>query len=341
MNYPPNTLHPGETPMTSHRIGLAGVAAVLPPRFLDLDALAARRLVTSAPDALAGFGFRGAHVADADHDVGWMARDAARRALADAGLSGPDVDVLIWASALPANHVRPPDPDRAGPPDPSAAAMDQFRYAVGWLQDELGADRAEAMAVGQQGCATMFTAIRTARALIAADPHVNHVLCVGADALPPGASREIMYNVISDAAAAVVVSRDCPRDVIVADHRTSNGYYWDPVARRAEIMAAYFPTSRAVVAELLAKADLPPAAVDRLLPTGVNHASWDVLARLIGIDAGRIYRGPVAPFGHTLLVDNFIYLQALRRDPAVAPGARLLLFTYGFGSTWAAMLLEH
>jgi len=37
-------------------------------------------------------------------------------------------------------------------------------------------------------------------------------LGVGADVLPDGAPREILYNVISDAACAVVVSRGCRED---------------------------------------------------------------------------------------------------------------------------------
>jgi hypothetical protein len=39
--------------------------------------------------------------------------------------------------------------------------------------------------------------------------------------------------------------------------------------------------------------------------------------------------------------DNFLYLETLRQSGAAPPGARLLLFTYGFGSSWCGILLEH
>ena len=46
-------------------------------------------------------------------------------------------------------------------------------------------------------------------------------------------------------------------------------------------------------------------------------------------------------FGHTITSDSFIYLQDLRSSGRVPRGSRLLLFTYGFGSSWCALLLEH
>jgi 3-oxoacyl-[acyl-carrier-protein] synthase III len=52
-----------------------------------------------------------------------------------------------------------------------------------------------------------------------------------------------------------------------------------------------------------------------------------------------MYRTP-NPFGHTVSSDNFLLLQELRRT-GIKTGSRLLLFSYGFGSTWSGLLLEH
>jgi 3-oxoacyl-[acyl-carrier-protein] synthase-3 len=186
----------------------------------------------------------------------------------------------------------------------------------------------------------MFAALRVARSLLLADSRRQHILCVGADVLPAGSSREILYNVISDAACAVVVSRDCPRDRWIADRQISRGYYWDPAARRPEIVAAYFPTAKAVIEQLLAERGWTSGDVDVVVPTGVNRTSWEILLRLVGIPEDRLF-AELPSFGHTMTSDNFLYLQALRATGAVASGARLLLFTYGFGSSWCAILLEH
>jgi 3-oxoacyl-[acyl-carrier-protein] synthase-3 len=187
----------------------------------------------------------------------------------------------------------------------------------------------------------MFSAVRLARTLLIAEPErCHHVLCVGVDVLPAGAPREILYNVISDGACAVIVSRGCPSDVWLGYRQISRGYYGDPAVCGPEIIAAYFPVAKAVIDQVLCEQGLRPDQVDVVIPTGVSHASWDVLLRLTGVPSDRLYRG-VASFGHTMTSDSFVFLSALRRAAHVPRGSRLLLFTYGFGSSWCGLLLEH
>jgi 3-oxoacyl-[acyl-carrier-protein] synthase-3 len=292
-------------------------------------------MIASSPADLASFGFCAVHVADAAHDAAWLVKEAAGRALDDAGVRPDDVGLLVWTSALAHGHLR------AGPSGNDAGnVLSLFRYPSGWLQDELAADRAEVVAVAQQGCASMFSALRLARASLLAEPELRHVLCVGVDVLPPGATREILYNVIADAACAVVLSRECTRDRWLGYRQISRGYYWDTPARAPEILAAYFPTARLCVNELLERHGLRPDDIDWVIPSGVQRTSWDILLDLVGIPADRLYQAG-ASFGHTILADNFLLLEQLRGDPAVATGAKLLLFTYGFGSSWCSLLLEH
>jgi 3-oxoacyl-[acyl-carrier-protein] synthase III len=315
-------------------IGMSGVAGVLAPKRLEIEHLAAAGLLTSSPDVLRQFGFEGAHVADGASEPGAMALQAARAALADARLDAGDIDLLVWASARPENQIRP----RGG-----AAAtdlFDGFRYQSAWLQETLGLDHADVIAVAQQGCSTMFSALRAARAILAVEPDRSHALCVAADVLPCGSPREILYNVISDGACAVVLSRACATERWIGFRQLSRGYFWDPVERAPEIMAAYFLLGRQVIQELLDRHRLRPEDVDVVLPTGINRASWDVMLRLVGIPEDRLYTGP-ASFGHTISADTFIHLDHLRRSGQVRSGAHMLMFTYGFGSSWCALLLEH
>jgi 3-oxoacyl-[acyl-carrier-protein] synthase-3 len=321
----------------AREIGLSGVAGVLPPRQQDLEELAAAGLLRSSPQALSAFGFERAHISDASYPLEDMALDAARAALADARLEPRDVDVLIWASARPESHIR--STTRAGRSG-DGDVLQGFRYTSAWLQNALGLHNANVMAVAQQGCSTMFAALRMARSLLLAEPGLHHVLCVGVDVLPDGASREILYNVISDAACAVVVSRGCREEKWIGFTQLSRGHYCDPAASGPEIIAAYFPTARRVIEHLLVEHGLQPDNIDAVVPTGVNRSSWDILLRLVGIPGDRLHGG-LPSFGHTMTADSFLYLQDLRRRGHVPRGSRLLLFTYGFGSSWCGLLLEH
>jgi 3-oxoacyl-[acyl-carrier-protein] synthase III len=317
-------------------VGLSGVAGVLPPREYSLSELATSGLLSSTRQALTALGFERARICDAGYLPEDLVLDAAALALSDAGLQAHEVDVLVWASARPESHVRPGDP--AAPP--SGALMQGFRYNSAWLQHSLDLHNAEVMSVAQQGCSTMFSALRVARAILLSEPGREHALCVGLDVLPAGAPREILYNVISDAACAVVVSRGCSQERWFGYRQLSRGYYWDPSARSPEIVAGYFPTAKAVIEQLLVEHALAPGDIDVVVPTGVSRSSWEILLRLVGIPEDRLHQGPPS-FGHTITSDSFIYLQDLRRGGRVRRGSRLLLFTYGFGSSWCALLLEH
>ena len=265
--------------MTAHtdEVGLSGVAGVLAPRRRDLSELAASGLLTSSPEALTAFGFERAHICDPDYLPEEMALDAARAALGDAGLQPHEVDVVVWASARPEGHV--PDglglrrqrsdaelplhlrmaSGRAGSPqrrrDGSGAA--------GVFDDVRGAEGGPRAAPGRAGAAARSMCRSRCPA--------------------PGAPREILYNVISDAACAVVVSRGCLQEKWLGFTQISRGYYCDPAACGPEIVAAYFPTAKVVIDQLLREHGLAPGDIDVVVPTGVNRSSWDILLRLVGI----------------------------------------------------------
>ena len=309
------------------------MAGVLAPATRDLDELAAAGLLSSPAVTLAELGFERAHVADTATGIEELAFEAATAAMSDAGLQPHEIDVLIWASARPESHV-------CRSAARASSVMDGFRYGSAWLQHALDLRQAEVLALAQQGCSTMFSALRVARAILEAEPGRRHVLCVGVDILPPGASREILFNVISDAASAVVVSRDCSMDQWIGFQQISRGYYWDPAASGPEIVAGYFPTAKALVDDLLAASDLKPVQIDSVVPTGVSRASWEILLDLTGIPRSRLFLGR-AGFGHTMTSDTFLYLQELRAGGLLPRGSKLLLFTFGFGSSWCGLLLEH
>ncbi len=306
-------------------IGLRGFGCALPERFAPLADLP----LISSPETLSGFGFTGAYIAENTNGITLV---AAQRALTDAALGPREVGTLLFAGALPQSHQR-----ASG--QPTGGVLDAFCYSGSWLQEELGLERASVCGIAQQGCAGMFSALRIARALLTAEPELEHILCVGADALPAGACREILYNVISDAACAVVISRTGVRQRWLGFHQLSKGYYWDVPTRQSEIIAAYFPSARVTIGGALRAAGLRPEEIDLVIPTGVNATSWPILLRLCGIPQERLYQ-PFRRFGHTIAADSFLLLEEAREAGALSPGMRVLLFTYGFGSSWCALVVE-
>jgi 3-oxoacyl-[acyl-carrier-protein] synthase-3 len=306
-------------------IYLRSIAAELPEEIVPLQNLRLR----SSAEVLAGFGFTGAAIAK---DLDALTLRAAGRALSRAGIAPNDCGALLYAGALATSHTHASE-------SPTHSVLDRFCYQASWLQETLGLDRAMVSGIAQQGCAGFFSALRQARALLVAEPELNHVLCVGADAFGPDAQREILYNVVSDAACAAVVSRDHGMARWIAYEQTSKGYYWDVPVREAELIAAYFPTARLTIQRCLAKASLSPEEIDMIIPTGVNATSWPILLRLCGFHDGQLYQ-PEHRFAHTIAADSVLYLDEAHRRGLLRPGMRVLLFTYGFGSSWCAIVLE-
>jgi len=315
--------------MKTNAPGIRSIGTALPERFVEVEALA----TASGAERLRGFGFDGAWIGT---DVAALACEATDRALEQGGVGSSEIDMLLWSSAIAESHVRP---SRHALTSGSSAALQSFCYQASWFQEHLGLERATVTGIAQQGCAGMFSALRQARALLKAEPELNHALCVGADLLPAAAPREILYNVISDAACACVMSHEQVRYEWLGFHQVSKGYYWDVPAKQSEIIAAYFPTAALTLRGLFAKLKLAPSEVDLVIPTGVNRTSWPILMRLCGIPDARLYE-PAKRFGHTIAADSFLMLEEARPRGALRPGMKLLLFAYGFGSSWCALLLE-
>ncbi|MDQ3973087.1 MAG: hypothetical protein M3276_01885 [Actinomycetota bacterium] len=184
----------------------------------------------------------------------------------------------------------------------------------------------------------MLGSLRLARALIAAEPDIARVLCVSADRFPPGALYEQAYSLISDGAAACVVSRAPGAYRLVGAHHISNGAMVD--AGDDETVGSYFTYTHRLVTELLAKTGLSPADVDWVLPQNTHVKTWQILSRLLGIDAARVFCASLPDVAHVISGDNLVNLAYLHDAGLARPGDRLLLVMAGYGMNWQALILE-
>ena len=311
-------------------VGIRGVRYRLGSTEATLEDLQADGLLASSPELLRSFGFDRVHLAESERERRDIARLTAEDLLREQDVAPLDIDVLILFGGLPVDPV---------PDGGDGELIERFRYPVGRLQHELGLSRAVAFAIGQQGCAAMLSAVRVARSLLVAGDARN-VLCVGVDVVPPGAKREVVYNVLSDGACALLLSRPWERLRPVTFRHVTKGYYWDSPARRDEIVAAYFPTARNVVRDAVAAAGLTLQDISLVVPDNVSARSWSILLDLLDVPEERAYLGNAARTGHSISADLAVNLKDALRDRPPQPEAPVALFTFGFGANWSAAVLR-
>jgi 3-oxoacyl-[acyl-carrier-protein] synthase-3 len=168
-----------------YRAGILGVGSYAPPNVVTNDDLALR-LDTSDEWIRTRTGIRARRVADPGTATSDLALAAARAALADAGIAGEDLDLIIVATCTP---------DHPGS-FPSTASI---------LQNALGAKRAAAFDLGAV-CAGFAYALHVAAQMVATGAN-SRVLVLGAETLSRITNWEDRNTAVlfGDGAGAVVV----------------------------------------------------------------------------------------------------------------------------------------
>lgn len=311
-------------------VGISGMDYWLPETKLSVEDLEEQGLISSSAKTLREMGFELVHVAEDDEERANLAFRAGRKLLEAGDVDPRSIDVLLLFGAL--------DPEADTVSAAEMPLIERFRYPASRIQYELGLTSAVALSIGQQGCATLTSALRLSRALLRSGD-AERVLCIGSDAVPPGRQREVLYNVLSDGACALMVDAGHERLQPVAFRQITKGYYWDSPAKRTEIVAAYYPTARTVINEALAAAGLTQSDVALLIPDNISLQSWKILLELLDIPAERAYLENIAAHGHFVSADNIVNLKDALDDRPLPPGAPIVLFTFGFGANWSATVL--
>jgi len=320
-------------------IGIAGVTYRLPSIARTLDDLDARGALRSAPAVLAGFGFERAWVAESETALE-LAMGAVGDLLAETDADPDEIGVILYAGALTSSSTLATDSSSDGAALHLPDVMDLFKYPVSRIQAEFGLTRATAVGVDQQACASLFSAIRIGRDMLVAEPELRAVLCVAADRFPTHAPREMIYNVVSDAACAALLRKDWRGNRILACGHVTKGALWDASEMENEIIAAYFPTARTVIRETLERAGLSIDDIDWIVPHNVSLRSWEILLGLLDFPREKLFAENIARVGHTIASDNLLNLRDLLDSGRVREGERLLLFTFGYGLHWSCMVVE-
>ncbi|MCM3881241.1 MAG: ketoacyl-ACP synthase III [Vicinamibacterales bacterium] len=168
-----------------YRVQITGLATYVPPRILtnkDLE----KMVDTNDEWILQRVGIRERHIAEPGVGTSDLAKEAALKAIAQAGLTPHDIEFIVVGTTTPDMIF------------PSTACV---------LQNKIGADRAWGFDLGA-ACSGFTYALTTAVHMVAAGTH-QHALAIGADVM----SSIIDYTdratcvLFGDGAGAVVVSR--------------------------------------------------------------------------------------------------------------------------------------
>jgi 3-oxoacyl-[acyl-carrier-protein] synthase-3 len=286
--------------------------------------------VRSGVETLKQAGFARHHVCD----DGTSAYELARRAVVDMGDDLGDVDAIIYSTCIPMNG-------NVGSYDTYRETRD-VKYLMDFpgsrLQSEFGLSKAMVLGINQQACTGMLGSLYIAKAIMASDSRVNRALCVTADRFPENSIYEQAYNLISDGAAACMVSTVPEGFRIVTGHAVTNGAL--SISSDDETVGSFFNYSHRVIHETLEKAGLGIDDIDWIVPQNTNVIAWQIMCNLLPFDYARVYHPTLSDVGHVISGDNIVNLKHLADSGAVKKGEKLLLFMAGYGLNWQSVILE-
>lgn len=287
-------------------------------------------------------GIRQRRVASQDETTATLAADAGRRALARAGLSPEEIDLIVVATCTPDHLV------------PGTAPQ---------VQAALGASRAGAFDVNA-ACAGFLTALAAADSMVRAGA-IRRALVIGAEVLSRfiDPSDPKTFVLFGDGAGAVVLEAgDWPAGLL-SIHLGADGSGLDMLnipaggsARpaSADTVAAREHTIRMNGPEVYRAAVrmMAGAAEDAIAAAGCSMEDVDLLIlhqanqRIIadvggrlGVPKGRVFSN-VAHYGNTSAASVPIALAEAADAGLLKPGSLAALSVVGAGFTWAAGVLR-
>lgn len=318
---------------------IIGTGSCLPERRVtnaDLAAeLAARGHETSDEWIVARTGIRSRHFAAEGQGSSDLGAEAARRAMAAAGVTPGDIDLIIVATSTPDMVF------------PSTACI---------LQNKLGIQGCPAFDV-QAVCSGFIYALTVADAMIQTGA-ARHALVIGAEVF----SRLLDFNdrttcvLFGDGAGAVVLQASETPGILASDlhadgrhvgilcvpgHVSGGQILGDPLLKmdgQAVFKLAVGLLEDAARATL-AKAGLQESDIDWLVPHQANLRIMQSTAKKLRLPADKLVV-TVDQHGNTSAASIPLALDSAVRAGGVKAGDTVMLEGVGGGFTWGAVLLK-
>ena len=287
-------------------------------------------------------GFASRYIAGPDETTGTLAADAAKAALAAAGIAAQDIDLIVLATATPDQTF------------PSTATK---------VQAMLGINDCVAFDV-QAVCSGFLYAVQVADSMIRAGAHTR-ALVIGAETFSRILDWEDRTTCVlfGDGAGAIVLeaidSAEAPSDSAArgilgtklhADGRHNELLYVDggpsttgtvgKLRMKGQEVFRHAVTNLAsVMKEALALTGLQTSDVDWVVPHQANARILDATARKLGLPAEKVIV-TVDQHANTSAASVPLALDQGVRDGRVKRGDLLVLEAMGGGFTWGAAVVR-
>ncbi|MSR47837.1 MAG: ketoacyl-ACP synthase III [Planctomycetes bacterium] len=323
------------------RVGIRGTGSCVPAKTLKNSDF--ERMVDTTDDWIIGrTGIKERRVVSEGETTATLAAEAARRALAAAGMRADELDAIVVATVTPDNQF------------PSTACK---------VQALIGATRAGAFDIGA-ACSGFLYALHIARSMIVAGA-ARHVLVIGAETL----SRIVDYSerssciLFGDGAGAAIVSNEFERGEILPHRIYADGSGYDIMWLQAggsaerltpEAMAAgqhflrirgrevyKFAVGRFVELVNEQRESNPGIELGLVIPHQVNLRIIESAREKLDIPAEQVYCN-IERYGNTSAASIAIALDEAVRSGAieVARGKLVIFCAFGAGLTWASGALR-
>lgn len=322
------------------RARIAGTGSYLPERVMTNEALE-RMVATSDAWIVERTGIRERRIAAPGEACSDLGTRAAERALAAAGVSAADLELILVATCT------------GDAPLPSTACLVQHR---------LGAGRAAACDLSAACCGFLY-------ALAVGDAYVRtgfrHVLVIGAEVM----SMLIDWTdrgtcvLFGDGAGAVVLSPVEGGRGILSTHLHSDGNLWDLICvpgggsrtppsekmladglqymkmKGNETFKVAVKTLEEAAREALAANHLSVGDIDLFVPHQANLRIIKAVADRLGLPMEKVMVN-LDRYGNTSAASIPIALDEAVKAGRVRDGALVLLEAFGSGLTWASAMLR-
>jgi len=319
---------------------ILGTGSYLPEKRLtnaDLAAELAQQGVETSDDWIVErTGIRARHFAADTQGSSDLATEAARKALAAAGIGADDLDLIIVATSTPDMVF------------PSVATM---------VQHKLGTAGCPAFDV-QAVCSGFIYALTIADSMIQSGS-AKRALVIGSEVF----SRILDFKdrttcvLFGDGAGAVILEASDQPGILATDlhadgkhkdilcvpgHVNQGGILGDPVLKMDG--QAVFKLAVGVLEETarasLAKANLTDADIDWLIPHQANIRIMQSTARKLKMSSDKVVV-TVDQHGNTSAASIPLALDTAVRDGRIQRGQTLMLEGVGGGFTWGSVLLRY
>lgn len=312
----------------SHKIGLSQLAYTLPKNKKSLLDLESEKKITSSSTLLQDFGFSNCYIQNDQKVFEDLIINSGERVLEKSDIKSQDIEFLFLYSGL--NQFISSE----------VGALELFRYPVAKARHKLNLSQASASAISQQGCTGLLSTIYMGYRLLT-NSDKDGILCLTGDMLLSRFNREIMYNIMSDAGAALLIKKNSEKNKIINFHESIQSYYWDTPTHEEELLASYFPMAQRTINSCLEEAGLKISDIAWFVPHNVSLRSWEILAKLLSIPMEKIWTKNIKRVGHTVSSDHIINLVDMEHEGILKKDDYLVLFTFGFGASWSCLILQH